>query len=180
MVYLFLADGFEEVEALSVVDMLRRADIELKTVSITKDNAVTGSHGIITLADAVIKKINFDEASMIILPGGKRGTDNLEKCELLMNNVRKFIEEGKKVSAICAAPTILGRAGLLNQRKACCYPGLEKDLLGANVSFDKVCTDDNLITSRGAGTSLDFAFAIITSLKNSETAKRVSDSIVYG
>ena len=124
-VAVFFATGYEEIEALTVVDILRRADIETPMVSITEERTVTGSHAISVAMDAVLSEINFDEVDMIVLPGGGLGTQNLEACEALMAQVDAFVAQGRPVAAICAAPSILGHRGFLKGRKACSYPSFE-------------------------------------------------------
>lgn len=178
MVYLFLADGFEEVEALTVVDLLRRAGIDLQTVSIMKRRQVVGSHNIEVLADMLFEEMNED-AELLILPGGMPGTTNLNAHAGLDQLIRKSAERGIYLAAICAAPTVYGSKGLLKGRRATCYPNMEEGLLGAEVSYDNVVTDGTVITSRGLGTAIDFALKLIEILKGKESADSVSEKIVY-
>lgn len=178
MVYLFLADGHEEIEALTVVDLLRRANLEIETVSITGEKAVKGSHNIVHMADRLFEEINPDSADMLILPGGMPGTLNLEAFEPLMKAVDKAYAEGRYIAAICAAPTVFGRRGLLEGKTACCYPDMEGDLKGANVSYDKVCIDGKIITSRGLGTAIDFALCIICEFCGNNVANDLARKIV--
>ncbi|MCR4695149.1 MAG: DJ-1/PfpI family protein [Pseudobutyrivibrio sp.] len=178
-VLVFFAEGHEEVEALTVVDLLRRAGIEVDMVSVTGNKRVPGSHGINTYCDQLVETADFDGADMLVLPGGMPGTLNLELCDKLMAGVGNFVESGKLVGAICAAPTVLGRAGYLQGKKATCYPGMEADLKGAIFSQDNVCHDGNIITSRGVGTAIDFALEIITTLVDESTAKNLAKGIVY-
>lgn len=178
-VYLFLATGNEEIEALTVVDLLRRAGISIETVSITGSLEVVGAHGICVKADRLFDEANFEDASMLVLPGGNPGYSNLGACEPLMQLVSDFLSSGKKVAAICGAPTVLGKRNLLQGYTACCYPDMEDALLGANVSYEKVCVDRNLITSRGMGTAIDFSLEIIRILLNQETADKLATGIVY-
>ena len=178
-VLLFMAEGHEEIEALTVVDLLRRAGIEIETVSITSNRMVPGSHGIVTVCDQLIEEVDFDSADMLVLPGGMPGTLNLELCQPLMEQVHKFNAAGKNIAAICAAPTVFGKAGLLKGKKATCYPGMEKDLIGAKASTDSVCHDGNIITSRGLGTAIDFALEIIKTLTDAATAEKIAKSVVY-
>ena len=178
-VLVFLADGFEEIEGLTVVDLCRRAGIETETVSITDRPSVVGSHGIEIGTDTTLSAADFASADMLVLPGGMPGTKNLEACAPLMDKVDEFIATGRKVSAICAAPTILGHRGHLKGLKAGCYPGLEGQLTGADVSFDKVSVAGNIITSRGLGTAIEFALAIIETLTDKSTADRIGESVVY-
>ena len=178
-VLLFLAEGHEEIEALTVVDLLRRAGIEIDTVSITGSRQVTGSHSITTIAGKLFDEADFDEADMLVLPGGMPGTLNLEAYAPLMNQVRSFNSSGKHIAAICAAPTVFGRAGLLEGKKACCYPDMEGDLKGALVSYDKVSVDGNIITSRGMGTAIEFALTIIETYQGKPAADSMAAKIVY-
>ena len=124
-VFVHLATGFEELEALSPVDVLRRGGVDVKTVSVMDEHTVVGSHGIPVVADLMFEEANYDECDMIVLPGGMPGTLNLEACEPLMEQVKEFDKNGKYISAICAAPTVFGHLGLLNGKKACCYPSME-------------------------------------------------------
>ena len=175
----FLADGFEEIEGLTVVDLCRRAGIDVTTVSITDKAEVVGSHNIALKTDTTIDAADFSNADMIVLPGGMPGTKHLEACDRLMSQVDAFITGGKKVAAICAAPTVLGHRGHLKGKKACCYPGMEGELTGAEVSYDAVSVAGNIITSRGLGTAIPFALAIIEALTDKATADRISKSVVF-
>ena len=178
-VAIFLADGFEEVEALTVVDLLRRSEISVCMVSITGKPAVTGSHGITVMADKLFEELDFSLIDMIVLPGGMPGTQNLEKHEELMEKVRAFYKGGKFVSAICAAPTVLGHLGLLKKHYACCYPSMEAELTGAKVRYSPVEVSGTVITSRGLGTAIDFALAIVERFKGAEAANKLAEKIVY-
>lgn len=178
-VLIFMAEGHEEIEALTVVDLLRRAGIEIDMVSITGNKRVPGSHGIMTVCDKLIEQVNFDSADMLVLPGGMPGTLNLELCEPLMDQVHGFNTSKKGLAAICAAPTVFGKAGLLQGKKATCYPGMEGDLLGANVSTDAVCHDGHIITSRGLGTAIPFALEIIKTFQGDAAADKIAKSVVY-
>ena len=178
-VLIFMAEGHEEIEALTVVDLLRRAGIDIYTVSITGEKKVTGSHGITTVCDKLIETVNFDDADMLVLPGGMPGTIHLGECELLMDQVHGFNTSKKGLAAICAAPTVFGKAGLLEGKTATCYPGMEGDLKGANTSTDAVCHDGHIITSRGMGTAIPFALEIIRTFQGDEAAEKLAKSIVY-
>ena len=178
MIYCFLANGFEEIEALTPVDLCRRAGMEVTCVSINDTVEVTGARGISVNADITLKDADFDSADMLILPGGMPGTINLSNCEALATELKKFAAE-KKVAAICAAPSVLGGLGILNGKTATCYPGFEEKLLGANATTNKVEVDGNVITSRGVGTAIDFALAIITMLVDADKAAQISKSIMY-
>lgn len=176
---IFLADGFEEIEGLMVVDLLRRVGIKVDMVSISDSLAVTGSHNIAVTADKLIKDIDFDAYELLVLPGGMPGTTRLGECELLCSQVVKAYENGKKIAAICAAPTVFGKLGLLKDKKACCYPDMEDGLVGAEVSFEPVTVDGNITTSRGLGTALLFALALIEQLLDKETADDLAGKVVY-
>lgn len=176
---LFLAKGFEEIEALTVVDICRRCGIALDTVSITESKEVLGSHGIPVLADLVYTEIDFDSVDCIVLPGGGEGTKNLEAFAPLMEQVDGFYAAGKLIAAICAAPSIFGHRGILKGRCACSYPSFESHLEGAYVTAGPVEVDENVITSRGMGTSIDFALAIAAEFVGEEKAAAVAHAIVY-
>ncbi len=176
---IFLADGFEEIEALTVVDLLRRAGIEITTVSITDETKVRGSHSIMVDSDTTLKEFDFEGLDMLILPGGMPGTANLDACAPLKEKIKEFNDKGKLLSAICAAPTVYGQMGLLNGLKACCYPGREPDLTGAFISYDEVTKDKNFITSRGMGTAIPFGLAIIEQFQGKEAADDMAKKIVY-
>lgn len=175
----FIADGTEEIEALTVVDLARRAGIEVDMVSINDNTTVTGSHNIKVIPDAVIGQVEWDSVDMIVLPGGKVGVDNLKVCTTLTDKVKEFARDGKPVAAVCAAPSILGGLGILDGKKATCYPGFEDKLTGAEYVTEPVVKDGNIITSRGLGTSIRFAAAIIEYLVGKETADRVLSQIIY-
>lgn len=179
-VYIFLADGFEEVEGLTVVDLLRRAGTEVVTVSIKEaDKKVTSSHGITLLTDTLFEENDFSDGDMLVLPGGMPGTLNLGGCQPLMDLLKKFYTEGRKIAAICAAPSIFGELGFLKGKCATSYPSFEERLQGAKVSQKPVVTDGNITTSRGVGTAIDFALSLITQLEGKEKAEEIAKSIVY-
>lgn len=175
----FLAEGFEEIEGLTVVDILRRAGIAIDMVSITGSVKVTGSHGIEITADKTISATDFTKLDMIVLPGGMPGTKNLESCEALMKQVDAFAKEEKYLAAICAAPSIYGHRGLLSGKRACCYPGFESHLTGAKVTAAEVSVDGHMITSRGMGTAIPFALAIVEAFCGKEKAEELAKSIIY-
>lgn len=178
-VYLFLANGFEEVEALTAVDLLRRAGIECLTVSISKELAVTSSHNITIHADRLFEDGTLDDADMLILPGGMPGTLNLLAHKGLKELLCSCSAAGKYVAAICAAPSVLGAHGLLRGKKATCYPGFEEKLEEAICCKENVVQDGNIITSRGLGTAIEFALALITALADEHAAAGVATSIQY-
>jgi 4-methyl-5(b-hydroxyethyl)-thiazole monophosphate biosynthesis len=178
-VNVFFATGTEEVEALTVVDILRRAKLETEMISTTGDIYVTGSHGITIKMDRLIDDVD-DSADMIVLPGGIPGVPNLLSNKQLNDIIYKYDKtDGKYLAAICAAPTIYGKLGLLKGKKATCYPGMEDGLEGAEVSFDSVVADGKYITSRGLGTAIDFALKIVSVLVDEKKADELAAKIVY-
>lgn len=178
MVYVFLAQGFEEIEALTVVDILRRAGKEVVTVGIG-DNIIRGSHGIVAVSDIEDFQLEFgDKLEMIVLPGGMPGTLNLEKSAAVKASVDYCVKKDIYIAAICAAPTILGHKNLLENKRACCYPGHEQELFGAEVVNDAVVIDGRIITSRGAGTAMSFALTLAEILSGKDKRRKLEDAIV--
>ena len=175
----FFGTGYEEIEALTVVDILRRAEIETIMVSAMDQRHVDGSHHIMIEADMLTREVDFDTVDVIVLPGGMLGTKNLEACEELMAQVDAFAAQGKIVAAICAAPSILGHRGILRGRKACSYPTFESHLEGATVLQEPAVTDGNVITGRGMGAAIPFSLAILEKLKGAEAARQMAETIVY-
>lgn len=178
-IFAFFAEGYEEVEGLAVVDIIRRAGIDVEMVSVTDKLEVMGVHNIAVVMDKTIGEIDFNDGDMIFLPGGIPGTPNLENCKVLIDNILKYNETGKKLAAICAAPSIYGKLGLLEGKKATCYPGFEEELKGANVLNEKVITDGNITTSRGMGTSMDLGLEIVKIYKGQEYADALGRKIQY-
>ena len=179
---IFLADGFEEIEALTVVDLLRRADIEIDMVSIMQGRRVMGSHDIPVESDMLLADLSDEELDgydMLILPGGGVGTKNLEECERLKEAVRRHDAAGGYICAICAAPGIFGRMGLLKGRRATCYPSCEEESWGAILCRQETVTDGHILTSRGMGTAIPFGLAIVARFKGEEEAQRLAERIVY-
>lgn len=176
---IFLAEGFEEIEGLMVADLLRRAGIKVDLVSISDSLIVTGSHQISITADKLMKEIDFNDYGLLVLPGGMPGTMRLGECSMLGEELIKACEKGKRIAAICAAPTVFGKLGLLKGRRACCYPDMEEGLIGAEVSFEQVTVDGNIITSRGLGTALPFALTLIEQLLDRETTDELAKKVVY-
>jgi 4-methyl-5(b-hydroxyethyl)-thiazole monophosphate biosynthesis len=178
-VYLFLANGFEEIEGLTVVDLLRRVGIEISMVSITGEKYVMGSHGIKIETDELFENLDYADSDMLVLPGGMPGTSHLSEHLGLTALLKEFNQKGKMIGAICAAPSILGINGILEGKTVTCYPGYEAKLVGANISTGKTEVDSNIITSKGMGTSIDFALAIVEYLKDLETANKLAEVIQY-
>lgn len=175
----FLANGLEEVECLAVVDILRRAGIETLLVSITEEKEVVGAHQIIITCDTVIGETDFDSADVIFLPGGMPGTANLAACEPLQKQILAFAAQGKRLVAICAAPSVYGGLGLLQGKKATCYPGWEEKLPGAEVTGAKVVTDGNITTAKGVGAALDLGLELVRILVDERTSADLKRSIQY-
>ncbi len=175
----FFAEGYEEIEALAVVDVCRRCGIETDMVSVTGNKTVAGGHDIKVLADLLFEDINVNDYSMLVLPGGLKGTQGLEAHEGLMAAVDSFYAEGKYIAAICAAPSIFGHKCILKGRVACSHPNFESHLEGAELTHEPVAVDGNVITSRGMGTALDFGLVISSLLVGREKAESVAASFVY-
>ncbi len=176
---IFFATGFEEIEALTVVDILRRAEESVEMVSITDERRVTSSHGVEVTVDKVFSEINFDETDVIVLPGGMPGTKNLEAFAPLMEQVDAFVKAGKLVTAICAAPSILGHRGHLKGKKACSFPTFEDHLEGADVKRKPAVIDGNIITGRGMGAAIPFGLAILEKLQGKDAAEAMAEKIVF-
>ena len=172
---LFLIDGFEETEALTTVDILRRGGVDVTTVSLTQKDMVMGKHNIPVRADALFEAMSGDAFDILVIPGG---TVDYTKHEGILNLVRRFDGEKKKLAAICAAPAVLGKAGVLRGRKAVCYPGMESWLEGALIGEGIVETDGHITTSRGPATSMFFALRIVEVLQGRETAQKVADAFL--
>ena len=178
-VYVFFADGFEEVEGLTTVDLLRRAGVEVVMTSVMGKAEVTGANGITVLTDKLFDEIDASDADMLILPGGQPGTSNLSQYKPLTDLLCAWNEKGKKMAAICAAPTVFGGLGILDGKRATCYPGCEEGLGNAQAVTDRVVTDGNITTSRGVGTAISFALELVSILVDQGTADELSQGIVY-
>lgn len=177
MIYCFLADGFEEMEALCPIDILRRGECEAVTVGVGKA-VIKGSHGISVYADITDSEITLAPAlDMIILPGGMPGTLNLEKNENVQRAIDFCVENNKYIGAICAAPSILGHKGILNDREAVCFPGFEGQLNCKGLSDDFVCRDGNVITAKGAGVAQEFGFKLLECLRGSAVSEKIKASL---
>lgn len=177
MIVTLLANGFEEIEALTPVDVLRRAGLDVKTCSIDK-REVMGAHGITVLADLLPCEIPLDEVEMLILPGGMPGATNLDASPLTDRLIDAVLSKGGRLAAICAAPLVLGKRGLLNGKRATCYPGFEDQLTGATVTGEGVVTDGNITTAKGMGVALEFAKELVRLTLGNEKAEAISASIM--
>ena len=177
-IVVFLANGFEEIEAIAPIDILRRAELDVVTVSISDSKTVTGAHGIKVEADQLFTETTFGENDYYVLPGGYDGMLNLSAHQGVNELLKKQHSEGKKLAAICASPSVLGKLGILEGKEAICYPGFEGKLTGAVISKKSVVEDGNVITGKGPGVAVQFALKIVESLKGKETASQVSDSLM--
>lgn len=179
---LFIADGSEEVEAITPVDLLRRAKVDVDVISIMDSKTVTASRGVVITADKMLSEISFDDYDILILPGGVKGTNNLNECSILKDNIVRFNGSGKGIAAICAAPTVFAGLGILNGRNATCNPGFWEVLRQNGAVLDeesKVVTDGNIITSQAMGTSVDFGLAIVSYLCGAEDAEKLKANIRF-
>ena len=174
---IFMANGCEEIEGLTVVDLVRRAGIPIDMVSVHMESKVTGSHGIAFETDVTAASTDWSSYTGVVLPGGMPGTNRLKEDGTVDRIVREYAGSGKLVAAICASPTVLAECGVLNGKNATCYPGLE--LPGANAKTDPVVRDGNILTSRGVGTAIPFALAIVEYFQGKESAKELAEKIVF-
>lgn len=175
---LYLIDGFEEIEALAVIDILRRGEVEVETVSVVDTVEVCGAHGIKVIADKQFGTEEYENADMIILPGGP-GSPDLLKINDLKEKILKLNSAGKYIAAICAAPMVLGQYGILRNKQATCYPGFETYLEGAELAANRVCVDGNIITSKGPGTAIEFALKLLEILTTKRNAEDVKKGMLY-
>jgi 4-methyl-5(b-hydroxyethyl)-thiazole monophosphate biosynthesis len=166
-----LADGFEEIEAVSIIDVLRRADLDVFVVSVNGKLEVAGAHQLKVIADVLFEQVNYNEISMIVLPGGMPGATNLNEHLPLKQIIMKFNADNKPLAAICAAPLVLGNLGILDGRQAVCYPGFEKYLIGAKVIHIPVVESGHIITGSGPGAAIQFALKIVEKIVSAEKAE---------
>lgn len=180
MIYIHLAEGFEEVEALTAVDILRRAEIDVQTVSITGQKMVNGTHGIPVEADILYEEADYASCEMIVLPGGLPGADYLEAHEGLAKHIVSFAkDESKKLAAICAAPQVFGTCGILEGKNATIYPGMEGHLKEGKATGENVTVDGNIITGMGPAIAMEFALKLVEELKGKAAAEEVADDMLY-
>jgi len=169
MIYIFFAHGFEEIEAVTTLDILRRAELPVKSVGVG-GKMITGSHGISVECDLLENETSLSDMIAVILPGGMPGTLNLEKSQAVRDALNCATERGLLIAAICAAPSVLGHMGLLEGKRFTCYPGFEEGLAGARHSPERVVKDDKIITAKGPGCAIPFALEIVRSLLGDERA----------
>lgn len=179
MVYLILAAGFEEVEAVTILDILRRGNIQVKGISIMGEKLVYGAHDMALMADDVFDNVDITRSNMVILPGGMGGTENIKNHKGLRNAIIDAHEKEVPIAAICAAPTALASFGILKGKEATCYPDLREDLIGARYSNKKIAEDRGLITSTGPAAAMDFALYIVEKIKGREVADKVASDLLF-
>ncbi len=179
MIYQFLATGFEDIEALAPLDIVRRAGLEVTTVSITGDKTVYSAHGVGVVADALLVDVDLTGADMLVLPGGLPGSTNLDECEPLRQAILKHHAEGKPLAAICAAPMVYGHLGILDGVKATCYPGVQSQLKGAEYTADIVTKDGQFITGRGPAAAMEFGYAIAEHFLGAEAVAPLREGMIY-
>lgn len=179
IVTVHLAEGFEEIEAISIIDVLRRAAVETTIVSVTGKKEVTGSHGITVNADVLFEDVDYSRVKMIVLPGGMPGAANLKEHKPLNKQILNFNNDNKPLGAICAAPMVLGQLDLLQDKKATCFPGFEDQLKGAEVTGNNVEHAGNIITGKGPGVAIQFALSIVEMLKGKPLAKELASKLIY-
>lgn len=178
-VAVLMAEGLEEIEGLTVVDILRRAGKTTDMISITDNLSVKGAHDIVIMADKTMKDTDFTDYDMVVLPGGGPGTKNLKASAEVKEVVMNYYNSNKFIAAICAAPTVFASYGILEGKTACCYESCEPELTGAKVSREEVCVDGKIITSRGMGTAIAFSLKLVEQFDGEETAKKLGDSLMY-
>lgn len=173
-----LAEGFEEIEAISIIDVLRRASLKVTVVSVTGDLVVTGTHQIQVTADKLFEDVDYSEIEMLVLPGGMPGSANLKAHGGLREQILNFNDNEKPLGAICAAPMVFGGLGLLNNKKATCYPGFEEELHGAVITGNDVEQAGNIITGKGAGVAIEFALKIVENFKGEKAAAELAKKMI--
>lgn len=178
-VYVFLANGFETVEALAVVDVLRRGGVDVETVSVATSEWVESSHGVMVKADRLFEEATLDSARMLLLPGGMPGATHLKEHQGLRHALVAHAEKGGMLGAICAAPMVLGSLGLLKDRRATCYPGFEKELEGAHYTAERVTVDGNIVTGKGPAATLPYAYTLLEMLEGAQKVQEVQAAMLY-
>ncbi|MCR5850092.1 MAG: DJ-1/PfpI family protein [Bacteroidaceae bacterium] len=179
MIYVFLATGFEDIEALAPVDIMRRAGLDVQTVSITGERVVESAHEVGIVADLLLPDVDFSEAEMLVLPGGLPGSTNLDACQPLTQAIVRHFEAGGAIAAICAAPLVFGHLGLLQGRRATCYPGVEPELKGATYTAAIVEQDGNIITGKGPGAAFEFGYTIVEFFRGEGVSQALRNGMIY-
>ncbi len=179
MIYVFLATGFEDIEAIAPVDIMRRAGLEVQTVSITGEEIVTSAHGVGIASDLLLSDVDFSSAEMLVLPGGLPGSTNLDACKPLTEAIKRHFESGGPIAAICAAPLVYGHLGLLKGRRATCYPGVERELAGATYTAAIVERDGNIITGKGPAAAFEFGYTIVDFFLGEGASQPLRQGMIY-
>ena len=179
MIYVFLATGFEDIEALAPVDIMRRAGLEVQTVSITGKEVVESAHGVGIVADLLLQDVDFSQAEMLVLPGGLPGSTNLDACQPLTQAIKRHFDEGGPIAAICAAPLVFGHLGVLQGRRATCYPGVERELKGAEYTAAIVERDGNIITGKGPAAAFEFGYTIVDFFLGEGASQPLRQGMIY-
>lgn len=177
-IYVHFAEGFEEIEAVTPVDVLRRAGCEVTTISVTGSRQVKSSRGLVVMTDKLFEEVNYNDVDMLVLPGGMPGSKNLDEHEGLKANILQANKNGKWLAAICAAPMVFGHLGLLQGKKATCFPGCEPDLVGASYTASAVEVAGNIVTGKGPGVSVKFSLALAEALVGKAKADEVKESMM--
>ena len=179
MIYVFLATGFEDIEAIAPVDIMRRAGLKVQTVSITGERTVMSAHGVGIAADLLLPDVDFSSAEMLVLPGGLPGSTNLDACKPLTEAIKRHFETGGAIAAICAAPLVFGHLGLLQGRRATCYPGVESELKGATYTAAIVEQDANIITGKGPAAAFEFGYTIVDFFLGDGASQPLRQGMIY-
>lgn len=179
MIYVFLATGFEDVEAIAPVDIMRRAGLDVQTVSITGEEIVVSAHGVGIASDLLLSDVDFSSAEMLVLPGGLPGSTNLDACKPLTEAIKRHFESGGPIAAICAAPLVYGHLGLLQGRRATCYPGVESELTGATYTAAIVERDGNIITGKGPAAAFEFGYTIVDFFLGEGASQPLRQGMIY-
>ncbi len=179
MIYVFLATGFEDIEAIAPVDIMRRAGLKVQTVSITGEQIVVSAHGVGIVSDLMLSEVDFSQAEMLVLPGGLPGSTNLDACKPLTEAIKRHFESGGPIAAICAAPLVFGHLGLLKGRRATCYPGVERELAGATYTAAIVERDGNIITGKGPAAAFEFGYTIVDFFLGEGASQPLRQGMIY-
>ena len=179
MIYIFLATGFEDIEAIAPVDIMRRAGLAVQTVSITGEQVVVSAHGVGIAADIMLEDADLAKAEMLVLPGGLPGSTNLDACQPLREAIVRHHEAGKAIAAICAAPLVFGHLGILDGHKATCYPGVEGELKGAVYTAAIVEKDGNIITGKGPAAAFEFGYTIVDYFLGEGASSSLRNGMIY-
>lgn len=179
MIYVFLATGFEDIEAIAPVDIIHRAGLKVQTVSITGERIVTSAHGVSIVADLLLSEVDYSKAEMLVLPGGLPGSTNLDACKPLTDAIKRHYEAGGAIAAICAAPLVFGHLGLLEGRRATCYPGVDTELKGATYTAAIVEQDSKIITGKGPAAAFEFGYTIVDFFLGEGASQPLRQGMIY-